>query len=441
MSSTNVLRIELSPKPGFCIKSAALNPALLPPTASSPSPNILEPAPQPIPVPKGQKIFVNLAWDPNVPPPPDASEEEIKRAMQGEDAVDDANPSGWYVPVIVSNARQDKDKSGNPSLVFDCIFNSTVKSRTLRDPEFKIFLVELSLQRIEAQTGLELSRNIGTPNIASKGKLLPRSVHIPSHMVPALVGAPSPSPSPSTAGVSATPASKSNPLIQELPSSSPTNDRTLISPSSTSTSSAPATKPTTTSGSGPGSTLPGLKGILKKPSSAASSASATPGSASTRLDWSWTKEAPSGRLRIDVRVPGLTPTLITTSTLDIEPNRLVLSIPGHPTLDIDTSLSDAEIVARVAGSYSSSSSSSKSTGKANGRPKASASATALKSPTPTASKEQEDDADANENDDTAETEKDKETMRILTLKRQRDFALDDADAVWEVGSARVVVFL
>lgn len=31
--------------------------------------------------------------------------------------------------------------AGNPSLVFDCIYNSSLKSRTLTNPEFKIFLV------------------------------------------------------------------------------------------------------------------------------------------------------------------------------------------------------------------------------------------------------------------------------------------------------------
>ncbi len=30
---------------------------------------------------------------------------------------------------------------GNPSLVFDCVYNSTLKSRSLRDSDFKIFLV------------------------------------------------------------------------------------------------------------------------------------------------------------------------------------------------------------------------------------------------------------------------------------------------------------
>ncbi|KAJ3817045.1 hypothetical protein F5880DRAFT_1493522, partial [Lentinula raphanica] len=60
---------------------------------------------------------------------------------------------------------------GKPSLVFDCVFHTSVKFRTLPDPEFKVFIIELSLQRIEAQTQLILSRQIGTPNIAAKGKL------------------------------------------------------------------------------------------------------------------------------------------------------------------------------------------------------------------------------------------------------------------------------
>jgi hypothetical protein len=41
---------------------------------------------------------------------------------------------------------------------------------------------ELGLQRLEAQTSLVLSRQIGTPNIASKGKLFPRTVSIPSFL-------------------------------------------------------------------------------------------------------------------------------------------------------------------------------------------------------------------------------------------------------------------
>lgn len=43
-----------------------------------------------------------------------------------------------------------------------------------------ILLIELALQRIEAQTSLVLSRQIGTPNIAAKGKLEPRRVWVPT---------------------------------------------------------------------------------------------------------------------------------------------------------------------------------------------------------------------------------------------------------------------
>jgi PIH1 N-terminal domain len=60
-------------------------------------------------VQKGLKVFVNIAWDSNVPPPPEGSEEVIQKAMLGEH-LDDLNPEGWYIPVIVSGGRQDKDK-------------------------------------------------------------------------------------------------------------------------------------------------------------------------------------------------------------------------------------------------------------------------------------------------------------------------------------------
>src|ERR1700732_2167128 len=76
--------------------------------------------------------------------------------------------------------------AGKRSLVFDAVFNSSLKSRTLKDPEFKTFLIELAFQRVEAQTSsaILLSRQIGTPNIASKGKLEPRTVQIPRVLYP-----------------------------------------------------------------------------------------------------------------------------------------------------------------------------------------------------------------------------------------------------------------
>lgn len=65
-------------------------------------------------------------------------------------------------------------------------------------------LPELAFQRIEAQHSLLLSRQIGTPNIASKGKLHPRSVLIPTSLYEG-------------ASIASISKSAGAPLIEELP--------------------------------------------------------------------------------------------------------------------------------------------------------------------------------------------------------------------------------
>jgi hypothetical protein len=114
-----MLPVLVAPKPGFCIKSFTLSSGILPPPSSNPHPkqSLLEPVPLPTHVPPNRKVFVNIAWDPNVPPPPEGSEEAIHNAMQGQD-MDEDNPEGWYVPVIVSNAREDKDKGTSFHFLF-----------------------------------------------------------------------------------------------------------------------------------------------------------------------------------------------------------------------------------------------------------------------------------------------------------------------------------
>ena len=155
-------QVALKPSAGFCVKSTTLEPGLLPPPvaskqvkASANSAGLLEPASQPIPVPKGMKVFVNICYDKNVPAPPEASEEAIQRAIKGanpDEALDEEGlgESGeteekdeeeWYVPVVVSEPRVENDKAGKPSLVVDCVYHSEVRKRTLKDPEFKVFLV------------------------------------------------------------------------------------------------------------------------------------------------------------------------------------------------------------------------------------------------------------------------------------------------------------
>ncbi|KAG6856545.1 hypothetical protein H0H87_003364 [Tephrocybe sp. NHM501043] len=261
--------IALKPVAGFCVKSSTTQPAVFSP--NPPQNGVLEPT-TPIAIPIGFKVFANIAWDPNVPPPPQGSEEVIHRAMQGQD-VDEGNSDGWYVPVVVSNGRQDKDK-------------------------------ELALQRIEAQTSLSLSRQIGTPNITSKGKLLPRTVYIPSFLVNQGL-----SPSVPPAQTAA------KPLIQE------------VTPA---TSSAAGGKP---------------KGILKAASSPSTNQQESKVQHS-RPTWSWSKDG--AKIEIKIQVPNLPRALIENATLDIEPRRFMVNIPDRPILDVDLSLSDAEIVATAA---------------------------------------------------------------------------------------------
>ncbi|TFK83862.1 hypothetical protein K466DRAFT_655013 [Polyporus arcularius HHB13444] len=301
-------QVHLAPSAGFCVKSSAQN------TVSVPT---KDPA-VPITIPAGLKIFVNIAWDANVPPPPDGSDAAIERAMADNTPVEADQASQWFVPVIVSEPRFDTDKAGKPSAVFDCVFNSSRKSRALRSAEFKTFLIELAFQRIEAQYSLLLSRQIGTPNIASKGKLKPRTVLVPTTLLQR-------SSASSTASTSS-----SKPLIEELPASAST----------------PAAPP---------------KGILKKggtSSPSTSTSSATPAAPSAPhaqvpgLSWSRT---PEGRLRIALSVPRLTRVNIPSTTLDIEPRRLIFaSGPPAPSsagyaLDLDLAASDADILALFAG--------------------------------------------------------------------------------------------
>ena len=156
----------LKPVAGFCVKSSSLQSGFYTQFSSrqpsSSASNVLEPhGPIRIPIPKNLKIFLNVAWDPHVPPPPDGSEDMIQVAMLG-GGVSELNRDGWYVPVIVSDPREAKDRgqlgrflcerskfmmiilAGKPSLVFDAIYNSTLKSRALKDPAFKTFLIGMS---------------------------------------------------------------------------------------------------------------------------------------------------------------------------------------------------------------------------------------------------------------------------------------------------------
>ncbi|KZT03324.1 uncharacterized protein LAESUDRAFT_729351 [Laetiporus sulphureus 93-53] len=294
----NTIKVSLSPSPGFCVKSIALKAAVckLTPPLREPSSKLDGPSAvsATISIPKGVKIFVNIAWDRNVPPPPEGSEDAIQRAMTGEDEPGEHNEKGWFVPLVVSDPREDRDKAGKLSVVFDCLFHSSLKSRALKDPEFKTFLIELAFQRIEAQYAFALSRQVGTPNIKFKGELHPRIALIPAVLFPE--GHPARSTTP--------PRTQSRPkLIEEL-------DATVV-------------KSTDEHLAGPSASSP-----------VSTEARAIP-------ELSWAKEADT--VKIVLQVPDLTRSHVPAATLDLEPRRLMLDAPPLYALDLNLDLSDAQI--------------------------------------------------------------------------------------------------
>ena len=105
--------VSLAPSPGFCVKSltlAASECSLTPPphaAADAPPGRLVVPPSRTKTIPKGTKVFANIAYDANVPPPPHASDAAIQRAMRGDDLPDAA---GWFVPLVVPAPREDTDK-------------------------------------------------------------------------------------------------------------------------------------------------------------------------------------------------------------------------------------------------------------------------------------------------------------------------------------------
>lgn len=111
-------RVTLNPKPGFVVKTTLLASGMYttklgqPPL--SPSDEKTSSTPTTVAVYKGYKIFLNVCWDPNVPAPPERTEDQIRRAMLGADP----DGGGYYVPVVVSDGRPVNDKGKSQSLAF-----------------------------------------------------------------------------------------------------------------------------------------------------------------------------------------------------------------------------------------------------------------------------------------------------------------------------------
>lgn len=99
-------RITLKPLAGFVVKTTNEEPGIYTPAAFPNQPQsskTLEPILQSTRVTKGFKVFINIAYEHGVPPPPRSSETDIRKAMAGDE-------NAYFVPVVVSDGREVTDK-------------------------------------------------------------------------------------------------------------------------------------------------------------------------------------------------------------------------------------------------------------------------------------------------------------------------------------------
>ena len=89
------LEITLNPRPGFCVKSAALEPGVYNGK---------------IPVPAGLKTFVNVAYDDDAPPPAPGALETAQAAMLSQGPLPSDDDVAPFLPVLVSEGRSVTDK-------------------------------------------------------------------------------------------------------------------------------------------------------------------------------------------------------------------------------------------------------------------------------------------------------------------------------------------
>ncbi|KAI5957348.1 hypothetical protein KGF54_000276 [Candida jiufengensis] len=139
----NQSKIILHPKPGFVVKTKILE--------SKKNEEILT------------KAFINICHDNQVPKPSVEFEPEIVFPMIIENQ--------WEIPIVVSKARQSKDKKGFPSLVYDCCVNSQCFQWCQLNKDLRLILIEWCIESVEMINLITLERDYSIPKMLSKGDI------------------------------------------------------------------------------------------------------------------------------------------------------------------------------------------------------------------------------------------------------------------------------
>lgn len=65
------------------------------------------------------------------------------------------------------------------ALIMDACINTQPYLRSERDLDFRLYILELSMEYVEERTGVKLSREFTMPSIQSKGVIPPRLLRVP----------------------------------------------------------------------------------------------------------------------------------------------------------------------------------------------------------------------------------------------------------------------
>jgi hypothetical protein len=114
---------------------------------------------------KGTKLFINVAQHALLPEPPRAPpsatvEDLWIPAVVGEMAVTIDRGASEPLPFLCprTTADQQRPTAGKTSLVVDVVFHTSVTEKAKREPNYKLFLIQVVLEKVEDKFDVELSR-------------------------------------------------------------------------------------------------------------------------------------------------------------------------------------------------------------------------------------------------------------------------------------------
>lgn len=131
--------------------------------------------------PNGSKIFLNVCTEDAIPAPPEATDDTLGRIIAAENVKDLEN---YFIPIVLSDLRDEKDKAGSPCKVCDCVVHPSVREITERLPDYRTLLIAIILDQADSYYNWNLSREITIPNMQSKGKLKERTAQLPLQTEP-----------------------------------------------------------------------------------------------------------------------------------------------------------------------------------------------------------------------------------------------------------------